>query len=178
MKGLLYAESPESWQTGEMGIISYGPRNLATEKQVFELSDIVDERNAIIQDHKIWVEGLGTGSIVDGQPISLAGQFFVVAGNKTYRTAIGGSRTVKHVVAVNTREINGLLSQIAEPQGYRVWVDQYGYSEIAKFKKRSGGSVSVINLMGKTSTLPLKKLSEADRQWVEANSGEASEGKQ
>lgn len=178
MKGLLEANSTDAWRAGQVGIISYDASNLAEDKQAFEVNSIVDGRNAIIKDSSIWIEGLNTGGIVTGQPVSLAGHCFVVAGTKTYKTVLGGNRTVKHAIAVNTQSMNSLLAKIVEPQGYRVWVDQYGYSDIAKFRRKSGTSVALELVTGKSKTFPIKKLSVADQEWVKEQVEAAKEEKE
>lgn len=169
MQGLLDPAFVETWKVGQVGIISYGPTNLAPEKQVFSVSNIVDDRNVLIDDHKVWVEGLTTGNVADGGTVNLQGHFFVVAGNKSYATAAGGQRTVKHVVAVNTKAINGLLGKIVSPHGYRIWTDQFGMTDIAKFRRKSGAKVTLEYLNGKTSSIPFAKLSQFDQEWVNAN---------
>ena len=169
MKGLLDPAFVETWKIGQVGIISYDARNLAPEKQVFSVSNIVDDKNAIIHDHEVWVEGLTTGNIADGGTVNLQGHFFVVAGNKSYATAGGGQRTVKHAVAVNTQAINSLLGKIVAPHGYRVWTDQFGMTDIAKFKRKSDAKVTLEYLNGKTLSIPFKKLSQFDQEWVNSN---------
>jgi len=178
MKGLLEANSTDVWQAGQIGIISYDASNQAEDKQAFDVNSIVDGKNALIKNNSIWIEGLNTGGIVTGQRVSLAGHCFVVAGTKTYNTALGGSRTVKHAVAVNTQSMNSLLAKIVEPQGYRVWVDQNGYSDIAKFKRKSGASVALELVTGKSMTIQIKKLSAADQQWVKEQAEAAKEEKE
>jgi hypothetical protein len=178
MKGLLEANSTDAWQAGQVGIISYDASNQVDDKQAFMANNIVDGKNVIIKEHSIWVEGLNTGGIVDGQAVSLAGHCFVVAGTKTYRTALGGNRTIKHAVAVNTQSMNTLLSKIVEAQGYRLFVDGFGYSEIGKFKRKSGGNVILEGVTGKSITLPLKKLNAAEQEWVQQQVDAAKDAKE
>lgn len=168
-QGLLDPVLSQAWKVGQVGIISYGPSNLAPEKQVFAVNNVVDGRNAIINDHTIWVEGLTTDNVVDGGTVDLQGHVFVVAGNKTYRTALGGNRTVKHVVAVNTRAMNNLIGKIVEPHGYRVWSDTAGVTDIAKFRRKSGGSITLEYLNGRNGSIPFKKLGPVDQEWVNAH---------
>ncbi len=58
-----------------------------------------------------WVEGVSTADLVDGGFASLDKIPLVVVGTKTYRTTLGGSRTVKHFVVFDTKKLDRLVER-------------------------------------------------------------------
>ncbi len=73
------------YKVGEIGVTKY----------IAKLSQVVSDNDMLVEigDERCWVTGLDTGGYADGDRLQLP-YLFLIEGNKTYTTAIGGSNTV------------------------------------------------------------------------------------
>jgi hypothetical protein len=151
------------WRTGQVGFLADGNRPF-----VARVSQVVDGQNMLVYGSKLWVEGIDTSELTDSSDaqVNLSGTLFLVAGTKTYDTALGGSRTVKHLVAVNGERPHAVIRRIVEARGYRLWSDREGGTIIAEFARKSGSKVTLRLPGGKTLAVVTKALSDEDQEWV------------
>jgi hypothetical protein len=116
----------------------------------------------------VWVEGVGTSNLSDGDDLKTQTGMYVCVGNKKYRTAIGGSRSVMHVVRVRPEGSLKVLRAIAQPRGYRVWGEGGGGQLLlAKLLRSSRTSITIQPLGRKRMVIKTKNLTPVDAKWVE-----------
>jgi hypothetical protein len=153
----------EEWKEGQVGFVIDRTRPFLP-----RLNQVVDERNMLVYGSNIWVEGVSTDGLTDtgNSNVNLSGIIFLVAGTKRYETALGGSRTVRHIVAVDTKISDRAIRRIIEPRGYRLWTDKGGATTIAAFSRKSGTTVTLRLPNGETVRVRSTSLSEADREWL------------
>jgi hypothetical protein len=111
---LVYGRSPlASLRTGDYGRLTFrdGDSDVVV-KQVVSGSEMLAYEHRIgDQPDLFWLEGVSTQDIVDGVMISLKDCILMVAGTKTYPTALG-TKTVKRLVVVNTKRVNKVLDEL------------------------------------------------------------------
>jgi hypothetical protein len=159
----LNADNNKSMPRGARGTLhTYGLN------EDFKVDEIIDERNMLIHDYRLWIEGVDTSELVDGDRTEFPGRLFEVKGSKTYETVDGGTATVKHLVVVEfdfeAREAAAKLRRLLP---FRLWQDDSGkFSIVAKFIAFKGGNVTLERLDGKKKELPISRLSKDDQTLV------------
>ncbi len=132
------------------------------------VSQVVDEKNFLGYGSSVWVEGISTGGIADGDQLNVHGIPFICVGNKTYKTAIGGSQTVMHIVHVNPDDTVETLRPIAEARGLRVWGDGTGNLVLAEFVRASSRELVIKLWDGKRKTISMKDVGAIDAEWLKS----------
>ena len=65
------------------------------------------------QQHIVWLEGISTRNLADDEAVAVNDdEIFVVTGNRTYTTVVGGSKTVMELHRLTEEEaskLRGLL---------------------------------------------------------------------
>jgi hypothetical protein len=102
-----------SLRTGDYGYLTFGQNDFdVVVKQVVSGSEmLVCEHRTPPAVDWFWVEGVSTEDLTDGVIVSLEKHVLMVAGTKTYATALG-TKTVKRLVVVNTRKVREVLAEL------------------------------------------------------------------
>ena len=117
----------------------------------------------LVWENSLWVEGVPTAGLVDDGVIDLSRYLFVVKGTKRYRTALGSSRTIKHLVVINTQKADEILQKITHWRKYYPWKNVAGKVLFrAIFKSYKDQQAHFVDMQGKEHKLSLEKLAEAD----------------
>ena len=133
-----------------------------------KVDQVVDDSNFRGFGSKVWVEGVPTRGIADGDSLAIRGMPFVCVGNKKYDTAIGGTRTVMHIVRVNPDNTVETLRPIAEARGLRVWGEGTSNVVLAEFVRATPRELTVKLWGGKRKTIPMKAVGTIDTAWIES----------
>jgi hypothetical protein len=80
-----------SYQLGAIGRI-----RALTVRQIVSPSEMI----VVTSKGPLWLSGVDTSGLVDGANAAMP-ETFVIDGNRTYETAIGGSKTILHAVAID-----------------------------------------------------------------------------
>lgn len=118
--------------------------------------------------HTFWLQGIPTANLADDDDVNVKGRCFRVIGNKTYGTAIGGSRTVMLVEALDADTIDKFYRPVPIPEFVeRKWQsasgDELGTAALVEF---SNGTVQLKTDGGQVLTLSAAKLSSPDRHYL------------
>jgi len=164
----------------------------------YEIAQIIDEGNMRLNvrnltfrqarvdygdSYNVWVKG-NTKGLTDGTKIQIE-DVFQVTGTKQYNTAIGGSKTVYVLEKVNVGPIIERLRKEREAEkqeprepkptkpAEREWSDMSGLFKLtATFLSSDGESVSLRKSDGQTISVPVKRLSQADQDYVSEQSND------
>ncbi len=129
----------------------------------------------------IWLRGSNTSRLADGQRLTIEKPVHVT-GTKQYDTATGSTKTVMVIEPWPVSEARleevarsiGLIedpakardkSQQAEQDKWRTWTAGE-HTTTARFAGMIGQTVRLKKKDGKTVSIPLSRLSEADRKWI------------
>jgi hypothetical protein len=174
-KPRLDVNNPDTMRKGAIGELYRG------DSQSFEVNQVIDETNMLISDDdadtSLWVEGAPTTDLTDDTSLTLEGAMFEVKGTKQYETALGTSRTVRHLVYVDYTAAEAIAMKIRTLRTYRVWEDATGrFATIARFASFEKGSAVLRTRENKYISVPLIKLSKTDQIWVRAYVRNTREG--
>jgi hypothetical protein len=133
-----------------------------------KVDQVVDEQNFLGFGSSVWVEGVSTKGVADEDVLGVRGVLFMCVGNKKYNTAIGGSRTVMHIVRVNPDNTLEILKPIAEDRGLRVWGEGTGNLVLAEFVRANSRELTIKLWDGKRKTIPMKSVGPVDAAWIES----------
>lgn len=151
----------------ENRIVVHRDYTVTIPRQDFRVDEVIDKDNMLIHDFRVWIEGLSTENVAEDDRIEMAGRIFEVRGTKRYDTVAGGSRTVKHLAAIDVGPAKEAAIKLIELSAYRAWKDDAGkFAVAARFLEFKAGSVSLQRLDGKLITVPMNRLSRADQKWV------------
>lgn len=179
------AERPSMPFSGSLpGIIRWKP-------YVFQVVDDDEVLLRIFKDTILYFKGVATEGMVDGEYINLDGAYHST-GTTTYETASGGSKTVRVIEPFDTSEADEIIketaaklrSDIAAAKSEssatkekalaekrlsltREFTDTTGTFKVkAEYTGYASGNVRLKKENGETISVPLAKLSDADRRWV------------
>jgi len=152
----------DSWSSARVGSVFESPEGI-------EINQIVASDAFIGADREIWLTGVSTKNLADGQILKTRDYIFSCVGNKTYTTAIGGTKTIMEVKLIDTDVSLTALRPIAESRGYRVWGEGGNRLGIAKFIKASKRTVT-IQPIGDKKRRDIKRttLTTFDEDWVKS----------
>jgi hypothetical protein len=135
--------------------------------------------------HTAWISNVSTNGLVDGDTVDIG--VGGVMGTKSYTTVLGANRTIIHIRAFNSvdwREVAKLQARrvvelkaeaIAQAKAkaedskkpFRTWQDSSGQFSIeARFTSFAAGVLKITTDDSREIEVPLEKLSEADREYV------------
>lgn len=89
------------WETGSVGHLGeprFPERGRPGPEAYIQVKQIIGAKESIVCVYGVdaWLSGVSTGNWIDNAVVQLPGVFRVL-GNKTYTTALGGSRTIWHI---------------------------------------------------------------------------------
>lgn len=157
----------DNLREGEHFVVLRNPKDQLEDAGCIKVSQIVDEKNFLGTGGSFWVEGISTRGIADDDLLNVHGIRFICVGSKTYSTAIGGSRTVMHIVRVNPDNAVKTLRPIAEARGLRVWGEGTGELVLAEFVGANSQELTIKTWQGNRKRISMKKVGEIDSAWIE-----------
>ena len=195
-----WKSSPDIGEKGTIGPF-YDDRP-ASGRNGFKVIQVVDESNAVAllqtntssgkehcQPETIWIT-MPTADMVDDRVYETFNQWFEVTGTKKYTTALGATKTVMVLKAIDKpvsaaalkkkadaaaaskeRELAELKKQLEKDQRAREANRTWTYSADGKtmkatFVSRIGDKVILEKEDGTSVKVPVDNLSEADQQWI------------
>lgn len=130
---------------------------------------VVDPENMILTDSRgtsVWLSGAKAEA--DDQNLNLhlpKGLVVVVVGSKSYTTAIGAMRTVRHLAVVNLERVQPFVEQVLEGRGMRTWTISKRECRAA-FQSSSSRWINLKSPSGDSRRVARADLSESDRKWI------------
>jgi len=126
------------------------------------------------RDELVWISGVSTETFVDGKLATLP-QVFWVCGTKQYNTALGGTKTVLELRAVDVSEALTVASSPpsksearTEARELRTWTDATGgFTLQAKFGGIVGGKVVLVKEDGSKVFVTREQLSKGDNDCLD-----------
>lgn len=109
---------PPTVRVGRVGYLVSRAKGNTQNDSRYIVDQVVDSDEMLIRNSELWLEGFSTEGLADGNAVDLAGVVFVVAGTKSYETAIGGQRTVKHLVAIDTKAVDPILKEVLQKKAF------------------------------------------------------------
>lgn len=149
-------------------LVVNAPKDQLVDAGCIYVDQVVSDNEFLGAGGRVWVEGIPTGSFADGDLLNVHGMQFICIGSKTFSTAIGGSRTVMHIVRVNPDNTLETLSPIAEARGMRVWGEGTGSLVLAEFVRADSKELVIRLWDGKRKTISMKAIGESDIEWIES----------
>jgi hypothetical protein len=158
--------APDELQVGKIGFLEYW------ETKVIQ---VTGKESAILmianpRHPPVWLSGVSTQGLVDGQKVRLVGPIKVVS-TKTYQTAGGVSKTVNVIELLDEKQLAALeaeAKQAAEDALHRDWSDINGQklfsAKFLEFKNNKArfeqkGDKQIVEHS-------ISQLSKADQQWI------------
>lgn len=120
------------------------------------------------EGNSYWLEGVDTSSWASGEHDKLKlpeNTACAVVGNKSYRTVLGASNTVHHLIAVDTKKLDPIVESMLASKGFRTWTHRNGEQIRAK-PTSLGNTVKLELLNGEEIQVLRQQLSEADQKWM------------
>jgi hypothetical protein len=167
--------------TADDGVVGYvhGARVI----QIIDAENMIVDVEVNHRSHALWIEGYSTKGLSDGDDFTVNLKVpFKVDGSKKYTTAMGSSKTIPRLVAIDEKKIEQdakkakeearkkKLDKLAEEENakWRTWKDATGNFEVeAKFAGVTNNVVKLKKKNGKTASIPIEQLSESDRKWID-----------
>lgn len=157
----------DNLREGEHFVVLQDPKDQLGDAGCIHVHQIVDEKNFLGAGGNVWIEGISTRGIADDDLLKVHGIRFSCVGSKTYSTAIGGSRTVMHIVRVKLDNAVKTLRPIAEARGLRVWGEGTGDLVLAEFVGANSQELTIKTWQGNRKRISMKRVGEIDSAWIE-----------
>lgn len=174
-------------EVGALGVLEIYSDSSGTlgREIVFVVTQVLDKRNLMAKygDTLIWVSNVSTTGIIDGQDVRLL-NVMKVTGTKTYSTVSGRSNTVFIVQPIDPGPADAAMAnQLAERKAPKVepkrpielanktrtWASaEGGFKVEAEFVSAASNLVKLRKMDGTTITVAIDKLSNEDKEWIEA----------
>lgn len=149
--------SPSDLSSGQFGYLDCWQYTVL---QVVSKEDVLLQMgNAKIPP--IWLTGFSTNDLVDGQNVRLLG-LVEVMGTKTFDTAAGSQKTVRVVRLVEPDDEQ--IPPVVKPREWTSGDGKYKVEAILMFV--ANDSAVLEKLDGKRVTVPLKRLSAEDQEFI------------
>ncbi|MDZ4685762.1 MAG: hypothetical protein SH850_11905 [Planctomycetaceae bacterium] len=157
----LNLDEPTKLKTDEIGLPSFTGEGL-------EVNTVINDEEMLIAGNTLWVKGFRTDGLVSDATVTLP-KVVIVAGTKTYSTVLGGSRTVKYLIAIDTRTPDLILERIQRLKEFRNWTDVAAdLIQVARFISVADGVAHLQPFaVGGEIEIPMDRLSEEDQRWIQ-----------
>jgi len=181
-----------SLKVGDIGRLAGGLSSTSDQTENrFQVLQVVDENNMLIQSHDkgviingagmtvwrvrktVWVSGVKTDGIVDDAWVAFP-QVFEVKKTRRYGTALGGSSTVFELSPFPIQDATALTAELGpkpKPKptapAFRTWTNVTGnFTVHARFAGIIAGKLNLLTKDGRKIQLEPDKLSEKDQEYI------------
>lgn len=165
---LIAVDSPKAGTVGWLA--DYLPRTLQPVGAA-KVVQVVNRTNAIVtvNDNWFWLAEFDASGVTDGAAISIKDRVFQVVGTRTYKTVIGGTKTLYELRPFDVTPFANRAFADREAKAWRTWQSRDGrFSVEAKFVRFDRGKADLQKRDGKTISVGLSQISDADAAYVRA----------